>query len=276
MRAFKQVDVFTNRALCGNPVAVLLDGTGLSDAQMQQIALWTNLSETTFVLPGDDAADYHVRIFTPRAELPFAGHPTLGTAFALLDAGRVTPKNGTLVQRCAVGLVELSVAPDWRREGLSFKLPHYRFAPLPEPLAPVLGEGVMIGAGCVVDVGPHWLIAEVADVSALAIDFPALAAYNLRTATTGLTVFAETGGGDIAVRSFAPADGINEDPVCGSGNGAVAAYRLRAGRIGDGDAYTARQGREAGRDGFVKVHAVGSDLHIGGCCVCVVDGCFAI
>ena len=121
-RAFTQVDVFTAVPYKGNPVAVVLDGEGLSEAEMQGFANWTNLSETTFVLPASDpAADYRVRIFTPKDELPFAGHPTLGTAHAVLEAGLASAKNGRLVQQCAVGLVELTVG----ETGLSFKLPRY-------------------------------------------------------------------------------------------------------------------------------------------------------
>ncbi len=119
-RPFKQVDVFTAVPYRGNPVAVVLDGEGLSDAEMQTFANWTNLSETTFILPpSDPAADYRVRIFTPKAELPFAGHPTLGTAHAVLEAGLASAREGRLVQQCAVGLVDLAVG----QNGLSFRLP---------------------------------------------------------------------------------------------------------------------------------------------------------
>ena len=121
-RLFPQVDVFTAVPYKGNPVAVVLDGAGLSDGEMQAFANWTNLSETTFVLPPTQAgADYRVRIFTPEAELPFAGHPTLGTAHAVIEAGLAAPQDGRLVQQCAVGLVELALGEG----GLSFRLPRY-------------------------------------------------------------------------------------------------------------------------------------------------------
>ncbi|BBT48563.1 hypothetical protein WP8W18E11_10930 [Acinetobacter baumannii] len=108
--AFKQVDVFTSQAFKGNPVAVIMDASTLTSEQMQAIANWTNLSETTFVLPAiDSQADYQVRIFTPQSELPFAGHPTIGTAYALLEAGLIKAKEGRLVQQCAAGLVTLTV-----------------------------------------------------------------------------------------------------------------------------------------------------------------------
>ncbi|EOY6966898.1 PhzF family phenazine biosynthesis protein, partial [Acinetobacter baumannii] len=107
--AFKQVDVFTSQAFKGNPVAVIMDASTLTSEQMQAIANWTNLSETTFVLPATDSqADYQVRIFTPQSELPFAGHPTIGTAYALLEAGLIKAKEGQLVQQCAAGLVTLT------------------------------------------------------------------------------------------------------------------------------------------------------------------------
>ena len=179
-RPFKQVDVFTAVALKGNPVAVILDAQGLSAEQMQAIANWTNLSETTFVSPATDAsADYSVRIFTPKSELPFAGHPTLGTAHAVIEAGLAMPKNGKVVQQCAVGLVEVSVAGT----GLSFRLPRYAYEEAPEAsqLAAALGEGAIKGAPQIVNVGPRWVIAELASaetVEQLQPDLQILADYD--------------------------------------------------------------------------------------------------
>ena len=127
-RRFAQVDVFTSKPLFGNPVAVILDAEGLTSEQMQQVALWTNLSETTFVLPATEpGADYHTRIFTPTEELPFAGHPTLGTAHAVIEAGIASPRDGKLVMQCGAGLVDVSVDGS----GLSFRLP--RFVPRARP-----------------------------------------------------------------------------------------------------------------------------------------------
>lgn len=270
-RAFKQVDVFTAVPYKGNPVAVVLDGAGLSDAEMQTFANWTNLSETTFVLPATDpAADYHVRIFTPKAELPFAGHPTLGTAHAVLEAGIASAKDGRLVQQCAVGLVDLTVGAD----GLSFKLPRYALSELSDPEATAWIGAAVKGAAQAVDVGPVWLVAELAEVSALenlAHDPARLTRYYEATGMTGATLFA-VDGERVVVRSFAPGDGIPEDPVCGSGNAAVAAFRLLAGQIGAGDSYVASQGRQVGRDGYVRVRIDGSDVHVGGQCVTCVEG----
>lgn len=162
----KTVDVFTDTPFRGNPVAVVFDADGLSDRQMQRIANWTNLSETTFVLPATAAgaagvagaarADYRVRIFTPGAELPFAGHPTIGTAHALLEAGRIAPRGGRLVQECGAGLVELRV--DGR--DIAFTLPAPTIAPLDD--AQAAGLQAILGTRlddtvrpCLVDVGPR-------------------------------------------------------------------------------------------------------------------------
>lgn len=270
-RSFKQVDVFTSVALKGNPVAVVLDGEGLSDTEMQAFANWTNLSETTFVLPViDPAADYRVRIFTPKAELPFAGHPTLGTAHAVIEAGLAVPRNGKLVQECAVGLVDLTVSD----QGLSFRLPRYALTELTDAEATAWINAPVKGSAQAVDVGPTWLVAEVDGIAALeslAHDAARLAAYYVPKGWTGATLFAAEGD-RVVVRSFAPGDGIAEDPVCGSGNGAAAAFRLAAGQVGDGDSYRASQGRQVGRDGWIDVRFEGTAIHIGGACVTVLEG----
>lgn len=274
-RRFAQVDVFTSRPLYGNPVAVILDAAGLDSAQMQQIAQWTNLSETTFVLASSEAgADYHVRIFTPTEELPFAGHPTLGTAHAVIKAGIAAPKNGKLVMQCGAGLVEVSV----EGEGYSFRLPRFdpRAAIGADELPGILGIAEIIGEAEVIDTGPHWLIARVEDVAVLSPDAARLHAQIARDGATGLTAYSETGAGEIAVRSFFFTDGLVEDPVCGSGNAAVAAHRIRAGTIGNGDAYLARQGQQIGRDGEIRVRIEDGNVHVGGSCVTCVEGVFTI
>jgi PhzF family phenazine biosynthesis protein len=270
-RRFAQVDVFTTVPLMGNPVAVVLDGEGLTTEQMQAMAAWTNLSETTFVLPPTQAgADYRVRIFTPRAELPFAGHPTLGTAHAVIEAGLAKPRSSKLVQECAVGLVDLTVGEG----GLSFRLPRYALTELSDPEATAWINAPVKDAAQAVDVGPVWLIAEVDGIAALenlAYDQARLAAYYVPQGWTGATLYAAEGE-RVVVRSFAPGDGIPEDPVCGSGNGAAAAFRLAAGQCRDGDSYRASQGRQVGRDGWIDVRFEGSDIHIGGQCVTVING----
>jgi PhzF family phenazine biosynthesis protein len=280
-RPFKQVDVFTKAPMKGNPLAVVLDGAGLTDAEMQQFANWTNLSETTFIHPASNpAADYHLRIFTPKMELKFAGHPTLGSAHAALEAGIATPKDGKLTMQCGVGLVDISVPEDWHTAGLSFRLPDHKMwaAAEPEVLLDAMGShGKLKADPSVIDVGPHWVIAEfehAADVSSFGPSLPSLADYDRKHGTTGLTIFAETGDGNggIIVRSFAPLDGIAEDPVCGSGNGSVAAYRLENGTVSRGQSYIASQGREIGRDGIIKVRIAEDGIHIGGNSVTCVDG----
>ena len=282
-RRLLTVDVFTHRPLMGNPVAVVLDAEGLDDAAMQRIAAWTNLSETTFVLPPTaPGAHYHLRIFTPRAELPFAGHPKLGSAHAVLQAGVAEPSEQMLVQQCGVGLVEISVPQNWQDRGLSFRLPGATIDAAPEPdalLAALPLASSVVGEAAVVNVGPRWVIVEAAEaeeVLALQPDLAALAKYDRQHRTTGLTLFARNpsaaGEGDIVVRTFAPADGVPEDPVCGSGNGAVAAYRQAQGQTRMGDIYHASQGTAMGRDGVVDVRYGADGIHIGGRCVTVVEG----
>lgn len=275
-RPFAQVDVFTAVPYRGNPVAVVLDGEGLSDAAMQAFARWTNLSETTFVLPATEpGADYRLRIFTPAQELPFAGHPTLGSAHAVIAAGIAAPREGRLVQQCKAGLVTVSQDD----EHLFFTLPPHRTyrATDHDSLAAIIGPALLKAPVDVVHVGPHWAIAELvseAAVRGLAIDPAALAAYTRRTGID-LTVYAETAEGAV-VRSFAPADGIIEDPVCGSGNGAVAVIRRERGQVRAGDRYVALQGREIGRDGRVHVRVTAEGIAIGGACVTCIEGVAAL
>lgn len=270
-RDFTQVDVFTAVPYKGNPVAVVLDGEGLSDAEMQAFANWTNLSETTFVLPAtQEGADYRVRIFTPKAELPFAGHPTLGTAHAVMQAGIAQPTGGKLVQQCAVGLVDLTVSDS----GLSFRLPRYALSELDDPEATAWIGAPVKGKAQAVDVGPVWLVAElesIADLESLNHDAARLSAYYGPKGWTGATIYGAEGE-RVVVRSFAPGDGIAEDPVCGSGNGAAAAFRLAAGQVGPGDSYVASQGRQIGRDGYITIQFEGQDIHVGGQCVTCISG----
>jgi PhzF family phenazine biosynthesis protein len=282
---FTQVDVFTDRPFLGNPVAVVIDGDGLDAAAMQRIAAWTNLSETTFVLrPGVPAADYRVRIFTPRSELPFAGHPTIGTAHAVLEAGLV-PEKAELRQECGAGLLRLAVEGSGRDRRISVEAPPALLAALPanavDAVEQAIGAPLAAGAeGQIVSIGPRWLTVRLGDpaaVRALAPDLGAVAKLSRDLGVTGVTVFAleREDGHDVVVRSFAPADGVPEDPVCGSGNAAVGAWLDRAGmRVGDTGRYVASQGRELGRDGFVTVR-IDSDagrVWIGGRAVTCVEG----
>jgi PhzF family phenazine biosynthesis protein len=283
--AFKQVDVFTTRPFFGNPVAVVLDGDGLDTAAMQRLAAWTNLSETTFVLrPTATGADYALRIFTPRAELPFAGHPTVGTAHAVLEAGRVVAKP-ELRQQCGAGVLRLVVEGSGRERRISVEAPAAALEALGAETLPqvegALGARLAPGStGQLVTIGPRWLtlmLADAATVRALVPDMAAVAAVSRNLRATGITVFApDRGGGhDIVVRSFAPADGIPEDPVCGSGNAAVGAWLQHAGvTVGAGGRHVASQGRELGRDGYVTVRVDDATrrVWIGGAAVTCVDG----
>lgn len=284
---FKQVDVFTSVPFGGNPVAVILDARALDERQMQQIANWTNLSETTFVLPPTQAgADYRVRIFTPRAELPFAGHPTLGTAHALLEAGLIAAKNGKLTQECRAGLIGLTVSDSgagaWQ---IAFELPAARHTALSPDQATELAA--ILGAAALdsqppqfVDVGPVWTVVQLASaaaVLALQPDMARLAAFDLRAQATGVVVFGPYGAGHAAaieVRAFAPSQGADEDPVCGSGNGAVAAFIRATGQQGSvGARYTSSQGAAVGRAGKLAI-AFDADgaIRVGGQCVTCIDG----
>lgn len=284
-RAYKVVDAFSAKPLLGNPVAVILDGAGLSDAAMQAIAQWTNLSETTFVLPptrGD--ADYRLRIFTPGSELPFAGHPTLGSAHAVIEAGLVAPRGGRLVQECGVGLVAITVEGEGAARRLILALPPATVTTLPTAelveLEAILGHEIVREASpAIVNVGAVWLIAEIAGAEALLAlkpDFARSAAFERRLGVTGITVFArrEGSGPEIEVRSFAPSCGVNEDPVCGSGNGSVAVFRAARGLLpAGGTRYEAAQGRCVGRDGTIAI-SVDADgkVQVGGACVTTVNG----
>lgn len=287
-RAYKVVDVFTKTSFLGNPVAVVLDTQGLDTRAMQAIANWTNLSETTFVLPAQSAeADYRLRIFTPRSELPFAGHPTLGSAHAVLESGRAVARNGQLVQECGVGLVALKVDGNGPDRIVSFALPPAKTTTLAkadiEELEAVLGAPVdRMAPPMMIDVGPVWIVARVADVDqllALRPDFGRSLLFENRLGATGISVFATYAptGMEIEVRSFATSQGVNEDPVCGSGNGSVAVFRHVRGLLPSGAVhYSATQGGCVGRTGQIAVH-VGANgaVNIGGQCVTTVEGALA-
>ncbi|MFN9775546.1 MAG: PhzF family phenazine biosynthesis protein [Burkholderiales bacterium] len=276
---FMQVDVFTDRPFLGNPVAVILDADGLDTGTMQRIARWTYLSETTVVLRPDAAGtDYALRIFTPDRELPFAGHPTLGSARAAIAAGRATPRDGRLVQQCAAGLVPIRVEPGGTR--LSFEVPPSRTTPLGADDAAAIARALGLPGAAprfeAIDVGPVWITAALADaaaVLALRPDMAALDAIGRRLGVTGVTVHGPdrsgASGADIAVRSFAPAAGVPEDPVCGSGNACVAIQRRAAGAR---DAYVAAQGEALGRAGRIAVRYRGEAIEVGGETVVCVEG----
>lgn len=285
----KTVDVFTAVPFKGNPVAVVLDAATLSTAQMQRIANWTNLSETTFVLPPTEpGADYQVRIFTPGAELPFAGHPTIGTAHALLEAGIVQAKDGILVQQCAAGLVRLTVeqagqGPAW----IAFKLPPPSLTALDArqaaQLEAILGADLEVNVvPYLVDVGARWVVAQLTSARAVLAcepDLQRMKAQDIQGRHTGVVVFGphDPGSGTaIELRAFAPAHGVNEDPVCGSGAGAVAAYLRHTGQLGTfGRDLLATQGEMVGRAGVLRLSILEDVIRIGGNALTCVDGTLA-
>jgi PhzF family phenazine biosynthesis protein len=277
--AFQQVDVFTAVPFKGNPVAVVLDGDHLSTEEAQAIAGWTNLSETTFVCaPTHPDADYRLRIFTPRSELPFAGHPTIGSAHAVLRHGLKPRTSGRLVQECGRGLVPLRIDGDQIFLALPARVHRAPTAEQRTQVADALGlaASALLRAS-IIDVGPVWFTAQLAHapaVVALRPDMARLAAL-AAIGVTGVTVFGLYASGAQAaleVRSFAPADGVPEDPVCGSGNGCVAALIQRDGLLATSH-YVAAQGRCLGRDGRVLVRfADDGTIWLGGSAVTCVEG----
>src|SRR5262245_4163324 len=276
--AFQQVDVFTTVPFKGNPVAVVLDGDRVSAADMQSIAGWTNLSETTFVFaPTDERADYRLRIFTPKRELPFAGHPTIGSAHAVLRHGLKPKTAGRLVQECGKGLVDIKI--EGERLFLALPEPRFREPDASQVAAVADGLGVKSAAiqrASIIDVGPVWFTLQLPSagtVAALSPDMGKLAALS-SIGITGVNVFGlhDVGAGaDLEVRSFAPGEGVPEDPVCGSGNGCVAAL-VRRDRVLQARSYVAGQGRCLGRDGRVAVELDGSTIWLGGHAVTCVEG----
>lgn len=273
-RAFAQVDVFTAEPLFGNPVAVVLDSAGLDAADMQRFTSWTNLSEATFVAPPTHPdADYSVRIFTGAEELPFAGHPTLGTCHAWLAAGGV-PQGPVIRQECGAGLV--AVRRDEATGQLFFAAPERRRSgPLDEPDVERIARGLGLDRSDVIDHawcdnGPPWrtlLLSSAEQVLAVQPD-----AVALDGTWVGLVGPHDPGGEvQFEVRGFFPtAQGLGEDPVTGSLNAAVGQWLTAGGAAPD--AYVAAQGTALGRAGRVAVRREGADVWVGGHSVTVLEG----
>jgi PhzF family phenazine biosynthesis protein len=282
---FLQLDVFASRLFDGNPLAVVIGAEGLDGQAMQRIARWTNLSETTFLLPpSTPQADYRVRIFTPRQELPFAGHPSVGSAYAAIEAGLVDAGKTALIQECAAGLLPVQVIGQGPTRVIHVQAPPARMHAVDDARRAQLASALQVElAGdevVLVDNGPHWLLCqlgEAATVRALKPDMGALAEICTRQEAVGVGVFGRERSGDaaMAVRAFCPADGIPEDPVTGSANAAIMAWlAARGDRDGYGLDYRASQGREVGRNGIVEVarDAASGAVTIGGACVIGVRG----
>jgi len=271
-RPFAQVDVFTEVPLLGNPVAVVLDGTGLTTEEMLAFTAWTNLSEATFVLPATDpGADYAVRIFCPGRELPFAGHPTLGTCHAWLMSGGA-PRGDAVVQECGAGLIPIRQTSS----GLAFAAPPLRRS------GPLDAEDLVEIAACLgipssaivdhhwCDNGPNWqavMLARAQDVLDLTPD-PAL----LNGRDIGV-IGPHPAGTDVdfEVRAFFPGNqGLTEDPVTGSLNAALAQWLLSTGRAPS--TFRTAQGTALGRRGRVTIEHIDADIWVGGACRTVVRG----
>ncbi|WP_427914521.1 PhzF family phenazine biosynthesis protein [Ramlibacter sp. MMS24-I3-19] len=278
-RPFQQVDVFTAVPYLGNPVAVVLDGRGLATEQMQSFTNWTNLSEATFVLPPEHpGADYKLRIFCPGRELPFAGHPTLGSCHAWLRAGG-RPKGEHIVQECGVGLVKI------RRDGdrLAFAAPPLRKSgPLDDADVDLIARGLGVERSDIVahawcDNGPNWrgvMLRDAAQVLALRPDASVLAGLDVGVVgPRGKVGVVGSRNDDCAfeVRAFLPGNaGMIEDPVTGSLNAALAQWLIGAALAPD--RYVAAQGTALGRAGRVHVQREGADIWIGGASVTCIEG----
>ena len=295
MRSFRQVDVFTSELYRGNPVAVVADADGISDEDMARFANWTNLSETTFILPPTDPkADYRVRIFTPTSELPFAGHPTIGTCYAWLEAGG-TATDGKIIQECGVGLVTLR-----QSEGrLSFAAPelirggHVDEADIANVAVALNIDRSSIIAAQWADNGPGWLavmLASADEVLALTPDFTKIERSGHGVVgehpigvvgPNKVGVEGPTSGADgepaIEVRAFFSTGAqVTEDPVTGSLNASIAQWLLAEGHggsaIGLTAPYVSSQGTVLGRKGRVHVDELDGDIWVGGDAVTAIIG----
>jgi PhzF family phenazine biosynthesis protein len=267
MLRFSQVDVFSAEPLLGNPVAVVHDAGAVDDEQMARFARWTNLSETTFLLPPTiDGADYRLRIWTPGGELPFAGHPTLGSARAWLEAGGVASDADELVQECAAGLVR--IRRDGARPGrLAFAAPPLvRSGPVSEADRATICRALRIDDAAIVDCawldnGPGWVGVLLADADAVLALRPDHAAFgDLEIGVVGPHP-PGAGDADVEVRAFVPTLGIGEDPVTGSFNAGVAQW-LAGDRLPA--SYVASQGTALGRRGRVHLELADGEVWVGG------------
>ena len=263
---FQQVDVFSSDLFKGNPVAVILDADDLSNREMADVAKWTNLSETTFVLkPENPTADYRVRIFTQTGELPFAGHPTLGTCQAWLQHGGV-PKHEMVVQECGLGLVRIRRA----ESRLAFAAPSLlRSGPVDEKLLDQIAQGLRINRDAILeaqwaDNGPGWVAVRLHSRGAVLALNPDYALLGKKMIGVVGEWDPKTDGNEaqFEVRAFAPGAGVKEDPVTGSLNAALAQWLIDGGHAQA--RYIASQGTALGRSGRVYVEKVGSDIWIGG------------
>jgi PhzF family phenazine biosynthesis protein len=284
-RRYVQVDVFADRPGDGNPLAVVLDAEGLDDATMQAIARWTRLPETTFVLPPvSDDSSYRIRIFSPRREVPFAGHPSVGTAHAVLEAGLATPKDGLLVQDGIAGKLPLQVKGEGRARTIAVRTPRAsvrEVASADDPRLRDVLKDLPLGAlpPALMDGGRRWWLAEIASEAQLRAampDWSAIAALAQSTDSMGLCVFARSEDPVyyLAVRAWVGGTGQFEDAASGAANATLAAWLAAQNALpGDSGFYRISQGREVGHDAIIEltVDAAG-DVWSGGRVCTVVSG----
>jgi len=288
LRRYLQLDVFADRPGAGNPLAVVLDAEGLDDATMQSIARWTRLPETTFVFPPTTpGAGYRVRMFSPHREVPFAGHPSVGTAFAVLDAGLVMPTDGILLQEGVAGVLPLSVDKAGAEERcvIAVRTPRARVVETATRddvrLAGALA-GFLPGAlpPALLDGGRRWWLVEVASEAALrgaAPDWDAIAALAKSTGSMGVCAFARSeadAGHDLVVRAFVGASGPFEDAASGAANAVIAAWLAHNDALPGRDGrYVASQGREVGADARLQLHVdANGEVWSGGRVCAVIRG----
>lgn len=273
---YLHLDVFAATPGGGNHLGVVLDATGWSTAAMQRFARWNNLVETTFVLPPTRAeASYRVRIFMPDHEIPFASHPSIGTAHALLETGRVQPRAGLLWQECGAGMLPLRVEGSGDARCLLLRPPPEHIARTgldAHPLLAAAVHGIALGAlpPALVEGGRQWWLAEAASEAALRAwrpDHAAIGALARATASMGLCVFARGAAAppELVVRAFPAGVGITEDPASGAANGLIAAYLARSEPAGPyAHGYRVSQGREMGHDAELRVRIEAGEVWVGG------------
>jgi PhzF family phenazine biosynthesis protein len=289
---YLQLDVFCARAGGGNPLGVVIGADDWDAADMQRFAAWTNLVETTFVLPSTSpAASYRLRIFTPQREIPFAGHPTIGSAHAVLDTGFAQPRHGGLIQECGAGLLPIRVEGYGPARQLFVQAPAahvVREGADGEPVLQSLLAGIALGRlpPAFIEGGRRWWVAEFADEAALRAwrpDHAAIARLAQATDSLGLCAFARSAvdhaghpleGYDLVVRAFPAGVGIVEDPASGAANGLIAAWiawREPQGALARG--YRVSQGREMGRDASITIRIDGAgSVWVGGQTHTIVSG----
>ena len=285
VRRFVTVDVFADRAGAGNPLAVVLDAEGLDDATMQAIARWTRLPETTFVFPPPTpTASYGIRMFSPRREVPFAGHPSVGTAHVVLDAGLATPRDGLLVQAGVAGELPLRVDGEGAGRTIAVRTPRARVMEIASAEDPRLRDAlasVPLGGlpPALMDGGRRWWLAEIADESTLRAatpDWNAIAKLAEDTGSMGLCAFARSDDPVyyLAVRAWVGAPAAFEDAASGAANATLAAWLASQDALpGEGGFYRISQGREVGFDAIIELQVdEAGDVWSGGRVVTVVEG----